>query len=235
MIFQFRGFAPQLVAPILVAWHHSPVLAHLEPVLVSLSQLVFRVYFLCDKKNNTCGPDLHRASITFAQSPTPNLKLLLEKISTQTNKNSAQKLLQNTALWDPKHLWYSTKEKDQAHNNATRTLLWYYECVINKKVFGWESCTLEHIFPQENTQTWEATSLNKYLHTLGNLILLTQTDNTAASNRDFATKKAIYKNSSFNLPRRVASLLSWDRQAVVDQRIHLVQFITNALVGPITK
>lgn len=70
---------------------------------------------------------------------------------------------------------------------------------------NFEELTVEHILPQTEyanldscwTDTFDLGEYEKYVHTLGNLTLVTQEKNSQLGNRCFDTKKEIYQTDSF--------------------------------------
>ncbi len=75
-----------------------------------------------------------------------------------------------------------------------------------------ESTSLEHILPQNPWTTWglQQTEANENLiNRLGNLTLLTSTDNSSLGNSDFATKKNHYLAEDLKINQNVISVDSW--------------------------
>ncbi len=87
---------------------------------------------------------------------------------------------------------------------------------------------IEHIFPQFASNTWsgdgtaewadfteaERASYRERLPTIGNLALLEQALNAAASNKPFPAKTAYYEASNVPSTRALAALPSWDVQGI---------------------
>ncbi len=78
--------------------------------------------------------------------------------------------------------------------------------------------TLEHIFPQNaSSKEWglNAERLKPYISHLGNLTLLTSSDNSKASNRNFSHKKSkVYKTSNLKLTSEIIQFRSWGKQPI---------------------
>lgn len=81
--------------------------------------------------------------------------------------------------------------------------------------------TMEHIFPQRPAaasrwaetyrQTPDAAALR---HMLGNLTLLTETEQNRVGNQDFHIKRAVFAGSAFNLTRRVSAATEWRAEEI---------------------
>lgn len=60
--------------------------------------------------------------------------------------------------------------------------------------------TVEHIAPQSAADDWDSELYPDSIHTLGNLVLLPQSENTLASDRPWPQKRALYRTLSANTP-----------------------------------
>lgn len=73
--------------------------------------------------------------------------------------------------------------------------------------FDSNNFNIEHILPEKPTDGWEAFTeeeLETQLYRLGNMILIATSDNNRASNLPYQSKREIYKESSFNITKKVA-------------------------------
>jgi uncharacterized protein with ParB-like and HNH nuclease domain len=95
--------------------------------------------------------------------------------------------------------------------------------------------TIEHLMPQTLTQSWkdmigdDALKVHQeFLHTLGNLTLVTQEWNSALSNSDFVVKKDILSNHALSLNSEyfTQEKLSWDKSAILER----ADFLCNQLL-----
>lgn len=92
------------------------------------------------------------------------------------------------------------------------------------------SKTIEHILPQEVTESWAnkfktKENAEKFIHRLGNLMILPPGINSSAKNKLFNIKKEIYsKNLSLHLVREVAELKDWDQKALEEREMRLVDW-----------
>jgi len=81
--------------------------------------------------------------------------------------------------------------------------------------------TIEHIMPQAPTPSWKNTlgknwqqTYFEYVHTLGNLTLVTQGKNIQLSNLDFARKKQILVSQGLRINDYFKSVNRWDESAI---------------------
>ncbi len=94
-------------------------------------------------------------------------------------------------------------------SKATKYVLYkaeYYKNSRNRtQTVNFEDLTVEHILPQTEyanlgscwTYSFDLGEYEKYVHTLGNLTLVTQEKNSQLGNRCFDEKKSIYQTDSF--------------------------------------
>lgn len=89
----------------------------------------------------------------------------------------------------------------------------YILCKLEKRLFGtdvdFESNTLsiEHVFPRNAEQGWEAfpeRDPESYAFRLGNMTLLEAGKNRDLGNADYATKREVYAESAFGITRELA-------------------------------
>lgn len=97
---------------------------------------------------------------------------------------------------------------------------------------SYKKITIEHILPQNpnlNSQwlnTFTAEDREKYLHRLGNLVLLSHQKNRSASNYDFQTKKDKYLNkpvATFALTVQVLKEREWTAKVVENKQKYLLE------------
>lgn len=115
----------------------------------------------------------------------------------------------------------------------------------NEKVdFKAAKPTIEHVLPQTLTDEW-AIELNDpeladmgvdelhklYVHRLGNLTLSSY--NSALSNDSFAIKREIYKESNFELTRRLGQSEVWGVQQINDRARFLAEIASSLWPGPL--
>jgi Protein of unknown function (DUF1524) len=94
------------------------------------------------------------------------------------------------------------------------------------------SPTIEHIFPQRPDSSWKQDLGNgfdviyrDYLHTLGNLTLITQDWNTQLSNGSFANKREALSRHALKINSDYFSQVTglWDEAAILARADHLAQ------------
>ncbi|WP_438312439.1 HNH endonuclease family protein [Sporosarcina sp. FA9] len=88
--------------------------------------------------------------------------------------------------------------------------------------------TIEHIYPQQDSDEWKGKVLrNKdhYRHVIGNLILLPTKLNSKASNFCFKTKLDIYNSSDINAAKEIGHKYSdWNYNSINDRTESLIIF-----------
>jgi hypothetical protein len=80
---------------------------------------------------------------------------------------------------------------------------------------------LEHILPEEPTKNWadfEAETVGIYSRRIGNLALLLAKSNSDLSSSDFKTKKAVYKDSPYELTRMIAKFPAWTKKEIAERQ-----------------
>lgn len=113
-------------------------------------------------------------------------------------------------------------------------LAFVFDCInrhLSKNTGGYtvldDSATIEHIFPQNPSDAWEADLteaeideiLRDYVHTLGNLTIVTREWNSALSNSPYVSKKgklaghALLMNSTYF--NRADAPTRWDKNAIL--------------------
>lgn len=113
---------------------------------------------------------------------------------------------------------YTSKQKGSQINDATWTEIWGLSA----------SKTIEHILPQdENATGWEhftTEEYEEYLHSIGNLCLLSQTKNSQAGNHPFDFKKTIYPSANMNSLENVIACNVWNKEAIEERTERLITF-----------
>lgn len=90
---------------------------------------------------------------------------------------------------------------------------------------------LEHILPQAPQQNWpqfdeEETKI--YARRIGNLALLLAKTNSDLQSSDFKTKKAIYKDSPYELTRMIAQNKTWTKEEIASRQKALADLALKA-------
>lgn len=113
------------------------------------------------------------------------------------NKNRST----NMVLPTDKNLESNMMEANAYRMGMTRWLLEKIENQENSAKLDMKGLSIEHIMPQTSTDYWlgkAGVSDEEYaelVNTIGNLTLVTKVDNSAAGNRDFATKKHVFNDT----------------------------------------
>ena len=80
---------------------------------------------------------------------------------------------------------------------------------------------LEHVLPEKPEGNWPQFSddeVRLYCKRIGNLCLLRASDNSAAKNESFATKRPFYGNSPYELTKQIATVTDWTTAEITDRQ-----------------
>ncbi|WP_434657510.1 DUF262 domain-containing protein [Sulfurimonas sp. NW9] len=112
-------------------------------------------------------------------------------------------------------------------SKATKYVLYkaeYFKNTQNRtQTVNYEDLTVEHILPQTEyanlgscwTYSFDLGEYEKYVHTLGNLTLVTQEKNSQLGNRCFDEKKSIYQTDSFMMTKELETKYSdWSSEEI---------------------
>jgi Protein of unknown function (DUF1524) len=89
-----------------------------------------------------------------------------------------------------------------------------------------QTINLEHVLPEAPEGNWpqfDAETTKMYSRRIGNLALLLAKSNSDLKSADFATKKAIYKNTPYELTRQIAKLKAWGPKEIADRQRGLAE------------
>lgn len=81
-------------------------------------------------------------------------------------------------------------------------------------VFDLASTTLEHIYPQKATTSAHDAALEGLKSRLGNLTVLSATDNSQIGNVDFLAKKVLFSKSTVTLNQEISKLTAWTEKSL---------------------
>ena len=90
---------------------------------------------------------------------------------------------------------------------------------------------LEHILPEEPGNNWpefEDETVGIYSRRIGNLALLLAKSNSDLRSCDFKTKKAVYKDSPYELTRMIAKFPSWTKKEITERQKRLADLALTA-------
>lgn len=80
-----------------------------------------------------------------------------------------------------------------------------------------QAINLEHILPEQPGNNWpefDEDTARSYVRRIGNLALLLAKSNSDLRSSDFKTKKAVYKNSPYELTRMVSKVSVWTKNEI---------------------
>lgn len=120
-------------------------------------------------------------------------------------------------------------------STGTKYLLYKIEHFRNSQnrtlTVNFEDLTVEHILPQTEysnldicwTDSFDLGEYEKYVHTLGNLTLVTQEKNSQLGNRCYGTKKDIYKTDSFIGTKDIDNTYNeWEASSIAEHANKLI-------------
>jgi hypothetical protein len=84
-----------------------------------------------------------------------------------------------------------------------------------------EEINLEHVLPEHPEGNWnqfDEDTAAAYVKRLGNLALLLAKSNSNLKSADFTTKKAIYKDSPYELTRQIATQIDWSKERITERQ-----------------
>jgi uncharacterized protein with ParB-like and HNH nuclease domain len=129
-------------------------------------------------------------------------------------------------------------QKDKYHYgkpNVVKFVLWNYENSLRKAENSgplqdketYKKYTIEHIHPENpeegNTEHFE----NNYLHIIGNLNLLTQSQNSRFGRRDFEKKKELYQNTALISYTEIRKKKQWTKIEISERNKIITEFVIN--------
>lgn len=97
--------------------------------------------------------------------------------------------------------------------SRNRRVVRYILCQLEKHLSGTDmdfdsdTFNIEHVLPQNPQQGWQTfpeEETESYVYRLGNMTLLRTAPNRDAGNDDYATKRAVYAQSNFEITRKLA-------------------------------
>lgn len=116
----------------------------------------------------------------------------------------------------------------------TRWLLEKIENEGNTAKLDMSDLSIEHIMPQTSTPYWEEKAdvtgeeYTELVNTIGNLTLVTATNNSAAGNKDFETKKKIFKDTlHIHMNKELYELEDWSSTSIIARS----NLIINSLIS----
>ncbi len=165
--------------------------------------------------------EITQASMGLAQNVQEQLKLE-QKQNRYPNDNEFTDSLKHSPIYansstGTKYLLYKI---EHFRNSQNRTL-----------TVNFEDLTVEHILPQTEysnldicwTDSFDLGEYEKYVHTLGNLTLVTQEKNSQLGNRCYGAKKDIYKTDSFIGTKDIDNTYNeWEASSIAEHADKLI-------------
>lgn len=112
------------------------------------------------------------------------------------------------------------------------------EMVAQKQPSPWfipnedrEVINLEHVLPEKPEGNWpnfDEEKVRSYSKRLGNLALLQAKSNSDLRSSDFKTKKAVYKDSPYELTKQIAAESEWDETQIIERQKLLARLALEA-------
>ena len=118
---------------------------------------------------------------------------------------------------------FSEKElrtTNSRNKKVVRYILFEIEKQRSGQDFDFESATynLEHILPENPSEAWdyiEEAKQNRLIYRLGNMTPLETSRNRNLGNGDYATKRAVYEHSAFQITKAIAEhYATWDEHKI---------------------
>jgi hypothetical protein len=94
-----------------------------------------------------------------------------------------------------------------------------------------QAINLEHVLPERPENGWGQFDEEKariYVKKIGNLALLLAKSNSDLRSAGFKTKKAIYKDSPYELTRQISTVSDWNESQIVSRQRTLAQLALRA-------
>jgi uncharacterized protein with ParB-like and HNH nuclease domain len=123
------------------------------------------------------------------------------------------------------------------NQRGTKYILYKIEYYLNTQnrsmTIPYESLTIEHILPETDykklpkcwTDNFDIDKFDQYVHTLGNLTLITQRKNSSLGNECFNNKNNQYANDTFLLTKSLKNNKDWTLNSINDRANYLMQIM----------
>lgn len=204
-----------------------------KEVLDKWEKVTFMIFGLHRKDSRTRVGDYIRVARKISQNAIPKVEAL-EEIGLIADRFSVEDAIESIMGEN----WYGT------YDNDLKYLLYRYEEYLAQEQGEdisediWEkiwsnsaATTIEHIHPKTYDSKWEGKigknqeEIDKYVHTLGNLILLPPGVNSKAGQKIFGEKKEIYKSYHLLMMNEILDKDDWSKNEIVDREEKLLEFV----------
>lgn len=212
--------------------------------IVSILKLIENFIFVKKYLNNNSRQGLDKRFYTIAYdfNSYQNINNFIVKLDNMVInfQNSRCKIfnLKNFILIIEK-LFQDRDKKGFYDWKGLKYLLYEYELYLKKsegvnKIL-WDNITtesIEHIYPQKpNSQDWSSEFLSlkesqnfRYLHSIGNLLLISSSKNSSLGNRSFFNKKDKYSNGSYS-EIEVSKNDDWRPKDIEQRGLNILNFM----------
>lgn len=128
---------------------------------------------------------------------------------------------------------YFDNEKWHYNRNIIKFVLWQYEnslriknrsgALLDKDLYN--SYTIEHIKPQNpSNEEYTESFKNNYLQIVGNLALLTQSQNSKFSNKSFEIKSELFQDTALSSYTEIREKTKWTEKEIAERHKRISDF-----------
>jgi len=234
-IIGFRAFKPLLMA-VLMEYENLEKNKILK-ILKLAEYYVFLVFIISKRRGDTGNSRFYKYANDFNKNK--DIDKLIENIENELyeDENTYRWVNMSNFIDEIENLfknndgWYSWKYLNY--------FLYEYEIYLQKDKFKeevqkikWDDInreSIEHIYPEtSNLDCWKKFfngKNKKYLHSLGNLVLLSVSKNASLGKKCFDEKKERYKNGSYS-EIEIAQYEKWSPKEIYERGIKLLDFLS---------
>jgi hypothetical protein len=209
---------------IMLKYQHEENIADRNKILEQWERTSFKIYTLFEKDSRSKVGDYVRVARKIQRGGKSVDELIkdIAKIGEEFDLNKIDEELKNKD-------WYN------GWGEELRYFFFKYEQHLKKPSEIWDEIwlsnvgdTIEHILPQDkNAAGWEHFTIEeheKYLHSIGNLCLLSKSLNSQAYNHPFDFKKTIYRKANMKSLENVIACNVWNKEAIEERTERLIAF-----------
>ncbi len=216
-----------LCIPLLLsAYQHLPE-AEFSRLIGLLERFVFRYITMVGAHAGRLSEVYYKYATKLRQNePGYNVTNLQSELATLQRNNAPDSFFEEAMK---QKLVYSSSMRSSLRYFLTTIeyyLLWYNRGAHGNpspettRTFDVNQVSIEHIYPQRPASPDPL--LDPFKHDIGNLTFWGPSDNTSATNAPFATKRALYGDSMVRLNQELATLTTWDMNALEQRRQRLI-------------
>ena len=99
-------------------------------------------------------------------------------------------------------------------------------CLDKMRIFTFADTTIEHIYPNRASGAVLDLNIEDVKQTIGNLTIMSASDNQAADDADFLTKRPIFSQSASQMTKELAIKTKWDRGEILTRTKELGEIAT---------